>query len=324
MKRTTSKKKAPSKKAGAPSKATTTVNKTSVKSPYVGKASQPNPMMLHKVCGLTDPFCDHAKGARYFDSNGTHSLAYPQKRMIPLATNANGELGLLLVPNYNNQWYTFGVTAAGNTAYAGVMTAAPVLGNALNYRIVSWGFTIKHVTTPLTASGLISIRGFGSQVGSSYANVDGQTLNADVVSDIPLQDCKNVAVIGRKANNTSAFYTAPNTTIVTGGFVTDYVGCGWDVYQIYVTGAPASTTIAYLEVTMNFEIILDDFTGMAQLMTPPPPSSLILQTASNAVTSTAKSVFETGVAAASNYIKRSAATALASYFGGPAAGNVVV
>jgi len=307
------------KKAGDKSKSTTTVKKSATKSPYVGNSNQ-TAMMLHRVCGLTDPFCDHAKGARYFDSNGTHSLAYPQKRMIPLATNANGELGLLLVPNYNNQWYLFGATAAGNTAYAGTMTAAPVLGNTLNYRVVSWGFTIKHVTTPLTASGLISIRGFGSQAGSSYANVDGQTLNADVISDIPLQDCKNVAVIGRKANNTSSFYVAPNTTVVTGGFVTDYVGCGWDVYQIYVTGAPVSTTIAYLELTINFEIILDDFTGMAQLMTPPPPSSLVMQTASAAVTSTAKSVFETGIAAASNYIKRSAATALASYFGGPSAG----
>lgn len=310
----------PSKtKAGGKSKGTTTVKKSANKSPFVGNSNQ-SAMMLHKVCGLTDPFCDHAKGARYFDSNGTHSLAYPQKRMIPLATNANGDLGLLLLPNYNNQWYTFGVATAGNMAYAGTMTSAPVLGSVLNYRVVSWGFTIKHVTTPLTASGLISIRGFGSQAGLSYAHVDGQTLNADVISDIPLQDCKNVAVIGRKANGTSAFYASPNTTAVIGSYVTDYVGCGWDVYQVYVTGAPASTTIAYLELTINFEVILDDFTGMAQLMTPPPPSSLVLQTASSAVTSTAKSVFETGIAAASNYIKRSAATALASYFGGPSAG----
>lgn len=279
------------------------------------------PQMLSRVCGLTDPFCDHAKGARYHDGNGTHSLAYPQKRMIPLATNANGELAMLLLPNYNNEWYLFGTTAGGVNTYSGTMTGAPVLGNVSNYRIVSWGFTIKHVTTPLTASGLISIRGLGSQLGTSYGNVDGHTLNADVISDIPLQDCKNVAVVGRRANNTSAFYTAPNSTAVVGSTPINYFGPGWDVYQIYITGAPASVTVAYLELTLNFEIILDDFTGMAQLMTPPPPSNALLETASAAVTSTATSVFTSGINTASAYIKRAAATALATYFGGPGAGR---
>jgi len=280
-----------------------------------------SPQALSRVCGLTDPFCDHARGARYYDSNGTHSLAYPQRRMFPLATNASGELAMLLLPNYLNEWALFGTTSAGTCTYSGTMTPGNVLGNVGDYRIVSWGFTIKHVTTPLTASGIVSIRGFGSQVGGSYATVDGQTLNADVISDIPLQDCKDVAVIGRKANNTSAFYSDPSKTAVTGSFVTSYVGDGWDVYQVYVTGAPPSTTIAYVELFINFEVVLDDTTGMAQLMTPPPPSSSVLQAASSAVTSTATSVFKSGINSASSYIKRVASTALASYFAGPMAGR---
>lgn len=282
------------------------------------------PQDVSKVCGLTDPFCPHARGARYYDANGTHSLAYPQRRMFPLASDANGNLCLLLLPNYLNQFAHFGVVTSGSCAYTGTLTPAPVLDNVVNYRIVTWGFTLKHVTTPLNASGLISIRGFGSSTGTSYVNVDGQTMNADVRSDIPLQDCKNLAVIGKKANNTSSFYTNPSTTAVSGSTIPNYVSPGWDGYQIYVTGAPAGTTIAYIELFINFEIVLDDYTGMAQLMTPPPHSSPVLQAASSALTSTAESVFVSGVNAASSYIKRSAATALATYFGGPGAGRAAM
>lgn len=279
---------------------------------------------ISKVCGLTDPFCPHARGARYYDANGTHSLAYPQRRMFPLATDSSGNLCFLLLPNYHNHFSHFGVVTAGNCVYSGTMTAAPVLGSVANYRIVTWGFTIKHVTTPLSASGLISIRGFGASSGVSYEHIDGQTMNADVRTDVPLQDCKNLAVIGKKANNTSSFYANPNTTAVTGSTIANYVSPGWDGYQVYVTGAPASTTIAYVELFINFEIVLDDYTGMAQLMTPPPHASPILQAASSAVTSTAESVFVSGINAASSYIKRSATTALASYFGGPAAGRAAL
>lgn len=280
--------------------------------------------MLSRVCGLTDPFCAHAKGARYYDSNGTNSLAYPQRRMFPLATDANGALCLLILPNYTNEWQLFGVATSGNCAYAGTMTPGPVLDNVKNYRIVSWGFTIKHVTTPLTASGLVSIRGFGSQSGASYSDVAGQTLNADVISDIPLQDCKDVAVIGKRANTTSRFYTTPVSTAASGAYVSTYNGPGWDVYQVYVSGAPASTTIAYLELTMNFEVVLDDYTSMSQLMTPPPPANALYDAASAAVTSTASSVFTSGINSASTYIKRAAASALATYFGGPTAGRLAL
>lgn len=312
------KKSDPGAKAPAKSQLVATINKPNNQQSNALRLIKPVSM----VCSLTDPFCEHARAGKYFDINGGRSLSYPVRRMITLSSNANGELAVLLLPNYSclfNQTpsvLTSGVATFGNTS-----AASGLLSSTSNYRLVSWGFRVMHMTTPLTASGYVAIRGFSSQTGTSYQTVDCLTMNADVISTIPLQDCKEVAVIGKKANTTSSFYTAPSTTYSAGALPATYVGCGWDAYTVCVQGGPATTGVLTLELFQNYEIVIDDADATAQLMTLPPTSNDLVNRASAIITSSAKSVFERGVEMASSHIKSLAIKSLASFIGGPAAGR---
>lgn len=274
------------------------------------------------VCGLTDPFCDHSIGAKYFDSNGAKSLAYPQRTTFAIATDAAGQGSVLILPNYNNEWnYNPSSIVLPNVGFGLAGTASTLIANTANYRVVSWGMRIHNVATPLNSSGMVYVRGFSSQLGGSYINVNAVGYNCDVIANIPLQDCHDVAIIGKKANNTSAFYTAPSMTCHAGSTPSDWAGPGWDAYTITVVGGPVSSTPLVVELIKNFEIVIDDFDATAQLMTPAPRDNPTVARASEIVTSTAKSVFIEGAAAASSYVKRLATSAIASYFGGPAAGR---
>lgn len=306
-------------KAPAKSQLTTTLNKgNNQQHPVALRLAKPVSM----VCSLTDPFCEHARAGKYFDVNGGRSLSYPVRRMITLSTNASGELAVLLLPNYTcNFNQTPSALVAGVATFGNFFASAGLLSSTSNYRLVSWGFRVMHITTPLNASGYVAIRGFSSQNGASYQTVDCLTMNADVISTIPLQDAKEVAVIGKKANTTSEFYTAPNTTCVVGALPATYVGCGWDAYTICVQGGPATTGVLTLELFENFEIVIDDADATAQLMTLPPTSNEMVNRASAIITSSAKSVFEKGIEMASSHIKSLALKSLASLLGGPAAGR---
>lgn len=279
-----------------------------------------------QVCSLTDPFCEHARGGRYPDSNGARSLAYPVRRMFSVTTTAGGIASYLITPNYLNNWESPASAFVGNVAtFGNAYVAQPVITAATNVRLVSWGLRIKHITTPLTASGMVYVRGYSSQTGSTYLNVDTTSMNADVIANIPLQDCGDVAIIGKRANTTSQFYIPPATTLPSAAAgITLYNGCGWDSYVVSIVGGPASTACLSVELVLNFEIVIDDSDTTAQLMQAPPPANALVNKAAAIVTSTAESVFLNGVAAAGTYVKRLAVTALAGYFGGPGAARVAM
>jgi hypothetical protein len=315
------------KKKSQKSKASSTKNKSRPKSQNsatINKAIVPiqrnTKQLVQQVCSLTDPFCDHAIGARYFDSVGSKSLAYPQRYMFNMSTTVGGNASTLILPNYWNQWYNAATTLGGvpmTATYTSGVPAAPVITTVANYRIVSYGLRIKNIVAPLSSSGMVSIRGFSSQVGASYASLQPLSFNADFVANIPLQDCKDVAIIGKRANNTSAFYANPSTTWNPTNTPSQWVGPGWGAINIYVDGAPASTAVLAVELVVNFEIVIDDSDATAQIMTPPPPSNSVVDKATAVVTSTVKSVFVKGVEAATGYVKTAAIGAIGAYFGVP-------
>lgn len=290
-----------------------TVNKT-------GTARLIRPVQA--VCSLTDPFCEHARAGKYFDINGGRSLSYPVRTMITLSTNASGEAALMFLPNYSCAWQqTPSVLATGLATFGNVSATSGLVADVANYRLVSWGFKFMHMTTPLTASGMVAVRGFSAQNGASYQQVQCLTMNADVIANIALQDCKEVAVVGKRANTTSTFYANPATTYAVGALPATYVGNGWDAYTICIQGGPASTNCLTVELFQNFEIVIDDNNATAQLMTLPPTSNDLITKASAIITSSAKSVFERGVDYASTHLKSMALKTLASMVGGPAAGR---
>jgi len=271
------------------------------------------------VCGLTDPFCEHARYARYPDANGTRSLSYPLRKMFTITTGANGTAAYLIAPNFWNNWEnpssggTFPNVTFGN-AYA----ARGVLSATSSVRLVSWGFRINHVTTPLNASGIVMVRGFAVSTGTQMLNVDVSTMNADVIANIPLQDCGDVAFVGKRSNTTSQFYTSPSSILASGAAgITLYNGFGYDLYTIAISGGPASAGALSVEVFENWEITIDDADAAAQLMIKPPPSNSVATQAAAIVSSQAETVFLHGVHAASAFLKKQAIKAIGGVLGGP-------
>lgn len=272
-----------------------------------------------QVCGLTDPFCEHARYARYPDANGTRSLSYPLRKMFTITTGGTGNNAYLIVPNFWNNWEN--PSSGGtfpNVTFGNAYTARGVLSATSNVRLTSWGFRINHVTTPLNASGLVMVRGFAVSNGTPLLNVDVSTMNADVVANIPLQDCADVAFVGKRSNTTSQFYTAPSSILASGAAgVTLYNGIGYDAYTIAITGGPASAGAVSVEIYENWEITIDDADAAAQLMIKPPPANSVATQAAAIVSSQAETVFLHGVNAASAFLRKAAIKAIGGVLGGP-------
>lgn len=271
------------------------------------------------VCSLTDPFCEHARQGRYPDANGVRSLSYPLRTMFTITTSAAGQSAYLLTPNYLNAWALPSSTGTfPNLTFGNAFVPRAVITAATNVRLVSWGFKINHISTPLSSSGVVMIRGLASQSGSTLLNIDVSTMNADVIANIPLQDCSEVAVVGKRANTNSQFYTSPSGILSSGAAgVTLYSGFGWDAYVISISGGPASAGALNVEIFENWEIVIDDSDASAQLMIKPPTANSVATKAAAVVTSTAETVFLRGVGMASAYLKRAAITALGGLFAGP-------
>lgn len=239
--------------------------------------------------------------------------------MFTISTNAGGQAAYLLTPNFLNGWALPNSAGAFPTlTFGNAFAARSVITAATNVRLVSWGFKINHISTPLSSSGVVMIRGLASQVGASMTTIDVSTMNADVIANVPLQDCREVAIVGKRANTNSQFYTSPSGILSSGAAgVSLYSGFGWDSYVIAINGGPASAGALNVEIFENWEIVIDDSDATAQLMIKPPTANNVATKAAAVVTSTAETVFLHGVGMASAYLKRAAITALGGLFAGP-------
>lgn len=274
------------------------------------------------VCGLTDPFCKHAMGSKYPDDSSVRTLPYTFRGRSTIATGADGTSSRL----WNPQYAFAPLTSAGAGRVGPIVAgwnnfaAVGLISGVSKYRIVSSGFTLKSICAPLYASGEVAIRDFGVPT-SSLDTVDLLTYNATSTSNIPLRSMNNVAVItSHNSAMPQTFYpvssdSASPTTPPAGSF---------NPVTIYVTGAPASTDVLVIEYVIHYELIFDDSSGMAQVATPPPTRNPALTMVANQVTSSAGTIFESGVSAAGRYIENIAARAIGTFLGGPAGGQLAV
>lgn len=273
---------------------------------------------VSKVCSITDPFCAHANGAKLFSSSTGRTLPHQFHGRISLSTDSNGMSSMLVLPSYNIL-YGLGTVTSPNAAYTTISGAGPTLA-ATSYRIVSWGLKLRKISAPLYAAGMVRIRTFGNKNGTDFASIPLSAYNCDTFEDVPLSTASEICVIGRRLDYTySKFVTlaASNPT----NNVTDWVAPGWGAVQIVVDGGPVTTAVLDVELFFNYEITLADSDALMQLSTPPVADHPVATAAANAVYTSSKSIFINGVQQASKFIERTAITALATYFGGPAMGR---
>lgn len=283
------------------------------------KASIPRSILkshVEQVCGLTDPFCKHASGAKYPDDSSSRTLAYSDRGMVTLATDANGFAGVLWNPTYSNFPLAFSSSTLDGS---GVVTAYSTLASRVlfpsvdEYRIVSSGFVLRSIAAPLSAAGLVSVRSYGTEA-LDLTTAPMLSYGSGEALDVPLRLVNEVAVVTPHSSEMpQAFYrtASDGTTVAT------WQSPGYDPVSIFVSGAPASTAVLSLEYIVNYELIFSPTTGMSLLGTPAPTARQYITSAATRVTSAMKPFAERGMKAIADSVIKAAGTALGAYFGGP-------
>lgn len=304
---------------------TTTVIKqkaTRVAYPQTTKTSQavvPR-ALVHQVCGLTDPFCLHAVGAKYPDSSRVRTLTYPYRQVMTFSTNGLGRIAALFVPNYFRDALTPMADVSPNTATWTPAGIAPVIPDVVGYRIVSCGLRVRRIVAPLYASGTVHIRVLGAQAALGVSDVDVLSFARSECIDIALQDCKETIIAGtRSAQMPQNFYsgTDPGTDPLL------YTPSGFQPITVFVDGAPINTPVITIEYIIHYELTFDDNSGTALLATPPPQSNPMVTAVSSKLSSVGKSIFVSGLESFSKYVVSAASGAIATYLGGPGAGRAI-
>lgn len=274
--------------------------------------------IVSKICGLTDPFCEHARGARYPDDSSSRTLPFTHRARYNLISNVTGDLNYLWWPSFGFEPLTFPSLVAGNVVTTWTdFPAQALISGVTKYRIVSSGFIVKSITAPLNASGEIGVRTWPSSMGSAMQPLDLASYNCNQAKNQPLRLLNGMAVVTEHSDQMpQVFYQSSLDTPT----VAIRAANGFTPATIYATGVPASTTVAVIETYIHYELCFDDSTGMQQVAVPPPPSNAIVTQAAAKVTSAIPAIMEKGAQATGALIVRMASRAIGNYFGGPVGG----
>lgn len=277
--------------------------------------------MMERVCSITDPFCSAAVGSKWMDDAANKTMPYAARAIDVITSGATGTGALLIAPSFTYPISRPTDGSGGSASFVHVTTVIPFTFTPAQYRIVSWGITIKRITAPLYSSGVLRIRGL-SNSGASLGNINSHLFN-DYHYDIPLQDCQDVAIIGRRMNDTHHFFRKPSETNPD-DLIVNWVPPGWAPLFIYLEGVPASTNVVQVEYFFNYELLWEDGDSMQLMTTPPPPANPVITAASTKVNQMVGNVFVKGVKqveqAVTRYATQYLAGALGSLLGGPGGG----
>ena len=225
---------------------------------------------VSQVCGLIDPFCNHARGAKFLDESSTRTLPYTYQWAYPMSSDANGAFALFFAPRIGTG--TQGCVASGTVSGSGVTTNVgfdpspiSVLTGATGYRVVSAGMRIKCTAPRLSAAGMIHIRSYADPATGSLSTYVANTYSASNIQSLPLVECHDIHVIlPHSAQLPQVFYPIDSQTVST------FMGAGFCPTSVCLIGGAASTSAVYIEFIMHVEYVFDDSAGLALAATPAP------------------------------------------------------
>jgi len=285
------------------------------KQPIVNPNKQIMMRNTHAVCGLSDPFCSHANGAKFPDNSSVRTLPMSLRGTFDLVSSPAGVACFLFQPTFKYSPQCLPVVLGPGGAVTAWADRAPMNTTlpATGYRIVSSGFKMRRVCAPLYSSGIVRVRSWPTANFASLDAMPTAAYTASACSDIALQDVKEFAAITQhNASPPQLFYTDDELN------VKDQTPNGYQPITVFVSGAPVSQTILVVEWVINYELVFDEESPLAQIATNPPPANSILTNAAARVTSSIPAFFEKGVDAVAGFIQRKALSALGSFLGGPA------
>jgi len=249
---------------------------TRVSQPRVPRAPRRDKDALCKaVCGRADPFCEHAIGAKMYDTSSKPTIPYQVKMFHTITSDANGHYAIL-IPGNPNQAYRVGVVSAGSIVTSwGTNVTIPDYSNMVNlyeqFRIVSFG-----------------VRFFCSANTNESKGTTGSITVEEVPTSMDLASDQFVEII--RTPLAGADYTWVSKP-------TGPQSHSWTDFDVTVdkhntslvlsgTGVTASTAIGAMEITVNYELTPIQGTSIVRLATPAAPANPVVETvAANATRS---------------------------------------
>lgn len=274
---------------------------------------------VQRVCGLTDPFCGHAFGAKVPDLSNTRTLPYTRHGRRTISSNFEGSAAFMFLPQYTNDPVVTPVSVVGGNVitWETNFTPATPFANVSRYRVVSSGYRVRNISAPLYSSGMVHVRALAQQIATSFSPMDGTSYAVSDYMDLPLQDCKNLNVIVPHTSQPLINFYSP-LSVPAGAAVTSWQSPGFVGTTVLLSGGPADSGVLDVEYFIHYELVFDEGDQMMILASPPPPSNSVYTAAAAKVSSTIDTFFNMGTQAVASYMEKKALTAIAGLIGGPA------
>jgi len=284
--------------------------------------SQGHSQMVSRICGLTDPFCIHARGTKYPDSSSMRTIPYTREVMYTLDSDSNGRAWGLFNLTYNFDPFTDASAASGpNVTAWSAFPSATVIASVASYRIVSAGIKISRVSAPLTSAGILNVRTWPIHQNSELTPIDITSYSASESQDFAIQDSSEITVTFPQSSQlrTTFYNVSSDSGNATSGSVKGFLPV-----TVCLSGAPINTTMLMMKVIIHYELAFDPESGMGQLATPPPPANALLTNVAATVSSSISNIMKNGVKAVGDYIVHKAKASLTTALMGPQAGAIAL
>lgn len=199
---------------------------------------------MHAVHALTNPFSDHARGAKIPDADSSRSVAMQIVDLNTFDADANGRLAVSFVGSMGGT-VTAAATMNSTQVTAWSTTAAlsdyTTLTGALDkYRIVSWGIRVYSTLAPTSRSGWFKVITLPERFATPFTYNSGFF---EEVKAYPMTE-DSVHWISKPIGSSWKEYS----TFASTGFL------AWDNVIVVAAGLPASAVGALcVEVVYNIE-----------------------------------------------------------------------
>lgn len=262
-----------------------------------------------KICGVTDPFCDHALGARWPDGNALSSLPYRNRTHGTVTSFANGGTVVDFQPD-NMPWGFLSPTSYAAGYYVMPSTYTSITGSVAlptyftEYRIVSSGVVIRNLMTVMNTSGYLIIS--RSTTPTTFgASVAAGTTSFQSVLTVPITPGMEICIANTPLGSFSrAFHPFTSSSL------SQYISPNWDVIRIEVVGAAPSSSVLDLEFFTSIECLLPVGSVLSQTSPPVLEDNVFIQHVSARIANVASNIVHNSVNAFGRFVYTKAVTSI--------------
>lgn len=221
---------------------------------------------VHEICAITNPFCDESKGSRWPDGSAGYSVPFPQRYRFYVSTDSTGRAAVLTTVNPRRSMYTAATFTGPNDVVDGwngqnIDDAAFSAGNFSSVRVVSSGVKFVCTLAPMYASGSVTMIEVPPNEEESninaYLSFSLTQQNKPTYVTMPLRDNRALYGLHRPSGPDARSFGDLDYIVDPGAVppveVASYSTFDWSSLIFYIKGAPANTTVGFVDVFLNLE-----------------------------------------------------------------------